>query len=300
MIVHVMPTYRCNLYCPYCYLKGVEHNAEAVDIKTVKLRLQQIAANYEIERINIYGGEISLLPDEYLAQLFDTCRTVTGNITGVTNLSRPEIIERFPGIFWTVSINDERPNNDEVIMKLLTRKDRLNLSQVVTPSAIKKGAMQCLRDASLMGKSIEFLRYSPSRSNFIWNLTNKDYEDFMMDVIKYQHLYPIYVQNMGDLKDCVTRSYNAYADSNIFIDPWGNLNTIGYVGELEYFKKISDIKELADIVKKEKEKFSKQCSGCPYEGHCYAEHLHIHQKGDVCCGMINLVSFYEKNIHQDN
>lgn len=300
MIVHVMPTYACNMRCEYCYLKGLERHTDILSIKKAEEVLTAISSHYDIERINIYGGEIGLLSDGYLKELFTACHAFTHHITAVTNLSRPEILSLDPMVSWTTSVNDERQENQKVIANLLMIENRLNLSQVVTPSVLKKGADRCLRELSMLGNSVEFLRYSPAISNAIWDISNRKYEDFMIDVLDHAGNYPIQVQNMNDLRACIKGTYNAYMDSNLFISPNGSLNYVSYENGLEYFHPVQTIEQFMVITHKEKHLYENKCRGCPYLGHCYAEHLHDSKAGDVCCGLPNLLRYYEENIYQDN
>ena len=300
MIVHVMPTYACNQSCAYCYLSN-EDRSGRLSLDALGRALADIGKEYDIERINVYGGEISLLESSYLAALFRTCKGVA-HVSAITNYARPEITTEFPDVSWTVSVNDERPNNDTVIQKLLVReREDISLSQVVTPSVLRKGAARVLAEDSLLGSSVEFLRYSPNRQNAIWPLGNTDFENFMIDVMKLDGKYPIRIQNMNDIRACIDGTYNVYADSNIFLNPHGELQQVAFDETGEYFVSLNSVEGVREIVAREKEMF--RCD-CPYTDHCYAEHLQESRKGDECCGCRRLLDearhILEEKSHDEN
>ena len=296
MIVHVMPTYRCNLGCSYCYLK--KENTQTLNLNTLESRLNEIRACYSIEQINVYGGEISLLSTQYLNELFKLCRKYCIDISAITNFTHPEILEQFPSIHWAVSVNDERPNNKEVLQRLLYMDNRnISISQVVTPSALKKGASAVLKEDAMLGGYVEFLRYSPSSENLLWDLTNADFENFMIDVMENKDKYPISIKNEQDIISCLNGTYNAYADSNVFIAPDGSFNYVAYGIKGEYFCQIPIIENIKEVRAEEEAAFP--CV-CKYRGRCYAEHLAQWKEGDSCCGCKRLLDYYEKNLYQNN
>lgn len=300
LICHVMPTYSCNQHCPYCYLPAVK-SMKPLSLTVLEERFEEIETRYSLERINIYGGEISLLPDDYLSRLFSLCREHCASISAITNLSHPDIIEKFPEADWCVSVNDERPNNDWVMQYLLTHEHKhITLSQVVTPSVIKAGAEKTLQLDSMLGGKVEFLRYCPSDNNEMWKLGNIYFEDFILKILDCYKNFPIEIQNLSDLKDCVEGRYNAFADSNVFIQPGGEISCVAYHGSREYFKALKSIDELRQVVEEEKKAFAAQCASCKYWGHCYAEHMRKHEKGDSCCGLKKLLKHYEENIYQND
>lgn len=300
IICHVMPTFRCNQHCSYCYLSKQDTNTLSLSI--AEKRLKEIIKSYTIERINVYGGELGTLSDSYLTELFSICKKYTGNINAITNLMRPELLSRFADIEWSVSVNEERPDYKATVSYLLTHPhDSINISQVVTPSILRMGAKKALAFDSMLGKRVEFLRYCVSDNHDRWCIGNREYEQFLIDVLYVYQQYDIDIQNLYDLNDCMEKRYNSFADSNIFIQPDGTFSCVSYRGQKESFLPISNIKDLQKIVEKEKKmSYNEDCTKCKYYGHCYAEHLHTSKKGDQCCGLIDLLRYYEENIYQDN
>lgn len=295
-----MPTFRCNQNCEYCYL--TKKNQTVLSIPVLIKRLEELHRAYDITQINVYGGELGTLSDSYLTELFSICKKYSSNINAITNLMRPEIIDLFSEVKWSVSINEERPDYQQNVSYLLSHDhENISISQVVTPSIIKMGARKTLAFDSMLGSRVEFLRYNPTEEIKHYILYNKDFEDFLIDILKCYKNYPIKIQNLYDLKNCIEEKYNVFADSNIFLNPNGNWSSVFYCGQNELFRILSSLSDLNQIVEEEKQMlYNKSCKNCKYLGHCYAEHLHLHEKGDSCCGLKNLLKFYEENIYQDN
>lgn len=317
MIVHVMPTYACNQKCEYCYLRN---NKEAerfsiMDIIRLRDRLSyiELVAGKRINRINVYGGEIALLNKDFLSEIFSVCDIFSYHISAITNLVGEtsfspvtDIISYYNNevgfdIDWGTSLNDERPNNKETIANLLMLENKINVTQVVTPSLLKKDPEEILKNLSKVCRSVEFLIYSPSVSNSVYNLTNKDYEDFMIRILSVKNHHGVYIQNEEDIIDCIEGRYNSYMDSNIFIDPMCHYRYIKYKDGKEYFGNSGvTLDKYFEEVKNEKEIWNKKCKGCKYLGHCYAEHLKGWKDGDTCCGMYNLLEYYKQNIYKND
>jgi sulfatase maturation enzyme AslB (radical SAM superfamily) len=78
MIVSICPTFYCNSRCDYCYLGSLRNSKEVIDINVLKATLDKITD--KIDFVDIFGGEISLLPSSYLSEL----NKLAGTHCGVT------------------------------------------------------------------------------------------------------------------------------------------------------------------------------------------------------------------------
>ena len=307
MILHVMPTYQCNLICPYCYLGTKRSNNKIMPIESLKEKLNELKASlYIVDAVNIYGGEITLLSREYLHDLIDVLQNVTENISVTSNLFNSKawktiewIRKDYPKIHIATSINDERPHNNELIQKLLMQeKHDISLTYVVTPSLLKKPIQEIFHEIEMISSSVEFLRYSPSHLNPYWKESNKAYEDFLIRIInEYQKgIYNFYLHNIDDIRNCIDKTYNPYLDSNVFLNPDGKFCIVDYIDGKESFLAVS-LTRLIKEAQEEKAFWQDRCYGCKYIDHCYAEHMKINAKGDSCCGCKKLLRFYEKNLY---
>ena len=72
MILSINPNYNCNLRCKFCYLSSDQlADPKRLQIDDLFLRLIEVSQHRKIEHVDIYGGEISVLQDDYLMQLFN-------------------------------------------------------------------------------------------------------------------------------------------------------------------------------------------------------------------------------------
>ena len=83
MNVSINPWYFCNLNCDFCYLSKEQlQNKSLLRIEDIKKHLEEIE---EIKTIDIYGGEVSLIEDNYMIELIEVCKDYTSDISIVTN-----------------------------------------------------------------------------------------------------------------------------------------------------------------------------------------------------------------------
>lgn len=310
MIVHVMPTYQCNMSCCYCYLGRKRNDTAQLSIDALRGHLKDLSARYAINTVNIYGGEVTLLGAEYLSGLINELLPYTDDISMTTNLKAEEswqisekLMNMYPSLKIATSINDEREGCLDLMMRLMRQEEkRYGLTQVVTPALMKKPPAGILKVLQAIGNSVEFLRYSPAENHVSWNIGNKDFENFMLGILKEYDSggYSIHVHNFDDIDACIRKAYDPYADSNIFIDPYGRFCTVWFdAGGKESFKEIN-LDEIPQIVRNEKALQIKKCGDCKYLGSCYAEHIKKWQEDDECCGCKKLLEYYEENLYQDD
>ena len=304
MIVHVMPTYLCDWRCNYCYLGDMTNNPTVLNLDVLSEQLNTIKTKYTIDAINIYGGEITLLPPDYFNLLLAIVREYADNISCITNNPSHSYIEHYKDINWGTSVNEERYKNEETITKLLLKENHImTVTQVVTPSVLKMSKKSIFQTISMLSSSVTFLRYSPSVNNPYWTISNKDFSDFLKQaIIAYKQTKPSFIlQNLEELDACIENKYDPTMQSNLFITPYGQLATIGYTENgLEYFKTLDSLDSFFEEIEKEKIMYQSMCNGCSYFNRCYAEHIFQHKKGDICCGLKPLLDWYGENIYKNH
>ena len=123
MIVSVCPTFRCNLNCPYCYLGDMVNSSDVLSLDRLTNQLNIISSHEPIDEISLFGGEISLLDEEYLYKLKDICYNFTNTVGVTTNLANINITKIFDNI--TISLNEERDDYFENVQWLIERLTRI-------------------------------------------------------------------------------------------------------------------------------------------------------------------------------
>jgi MoaA/NifB/PqqE/SkfB family radical SAM enzyme len=297
-----MPNYFCHKNCEYCYLGSIKNDPKILDIQKLKRQLKTISHNFSITKIEIFGGEISLLPIDYISKLFNLCNkyTHTSIITNYSNIYFNQFLYN-NNISYSISINDERDNNSEVEKLLLNNKyENLSLIQVATPSLLKRTSYEVLSHLNKFNVSnVQFLQYSPAlHAKVIYNLTNKNYSDFLKNIIiEYKKgNYNFNISNISDLDLVINKEYDSSMRAVLFINPYNEYCSVDYKDGLEYFKSYGDkLKNWMNGCKINYIKYPKECSVCEYYEKCYAEHIREWNKDDECVGFKSLIEWYREN-----
>lgn len=294
--ISIMPTYKCNFDCEYCYLGELTKNKKILDLNILNERLSEIEKKYIIETVTIYGGEISLLDKKYLDDLYSLTKDYDPLL--VTNLSNEWIIEYSlnKNLNVSISLNEERPHYKQTLEKIYKYKNlkNLSLSVVVLPSLLKRDVKELLEFYESIGLEIMFIQYHPSiYSHKKYNISTKDYIDFLINILneKHKNKYNITICNEIILNDI---KYSPTANNFIFINPDGNYSSIKYDNnEIESPIIFNTLQEWENFCNNEFEWYKENCNSCKYFKKCKAEHL-INLKPGNCSGLYNLLEFYNK------
>ena len=66
MIISLNPTYLCNFKCDFCYLTPTQlADKNKINLGDLDKRLSEVSKVVPIEYVDLYGGEISVLGDDY-------------------------------------------------------------------------------------------------------------------------------------------------------------------------------------------------------------------------------------------
>ena len=256
--------------------------------------MEEITKEYNISRIQILGGEVSLLDKEYIDKLYNIIKKYTCAVT--TNLSNNWLINYClqNNIEIGVSLNEERPYYNETLNKLKKLKNikLITLSSVVLPSLINKEPREVLKFYESLGFTIYFLQYHPSlTNNIIYDLTLNDYNIFMENIIKEynSNIYNIKIGNEIAFHDT---SHSASFEDCLFINPNGKLSE-GLANEqgFEYFKEFNDIKEYSIFKSEYKLYRLEKCKQCDFFNICLGKHI-LSSNHDKCSKLFNL--FYKQ------
>lgn len=308
MIVHLTTNFSCNKNCEYCYLGSLKNDPTYISSSVAYEKLFELSNRYDIERIDCYGGEITLLPLDHIIDLFNVCKTFTSDVTWVTNLSDPkkcEEIYRLSKCEYATSLNDER-GDDHILEKMsIMEFPPKNLIQVATPSLLAKSPKEILGYASLFNINyLGFVQYFPSIVNeldYSSKTPNRDYSDFLINVFEeyFNGNYKFKLENLSDIDLIRQNKYLPWMDASLFILPNGEYASVVYNPKdngREHFHIWNNLDEFDELVRWEKTYYTSkpQCKSCKYLGHCYAEHLREWDIDDDCCGNYRVLEYLEK------
>lgn len=134
MQVVVIPTFKCNFSCSFCSQKIDKHKAHLLmDLDKLKFKLASMRG---ITSFRLKGGEISILPDDYLDSLMSLLESYNVRINILTNLYN--IPERIKNYDLIVGFNfDEKFHHDRVIQNMLML-NQFSISTVVSKKLIQR------------------------------------------------------------------------------------------------------------------------------------------------------------------
>lgn len=299
-MISIFPTYKCNHNCEFCYLHD-KHYPEVLDLNILEKRLEEITQRYEIEKFNTYGGEITLLDEDYLIRLNSILNRYNVKNYVSSNLYNIEKLNLFTNAYISSSINEERADYKYVIETLKNNKHKfecLCVLSMITPSILNKDAYTVLKSYNGLGIDwISFIKYYPSiNTGDVYHIQQNEYEDCLIRILD------TYLNNQSDfdfklslvpsLENCIKRTYPiATNDQIIRIDPNGNYCSAYYdENNLEYFKTYANINDYIKDAQEEAYRYMRKCGTCKYYGTCWTEHI----TNEKCDGCKKLLAYMEK------
>lgn len=289
----IIPTYWCKTNCKYCYLGDLRKDQTTLDLQCLDNKLHQLVENdYVIDSISVYGGEISLLDEQYLIQIVKIIRSHVSNqvtigfCTSGYNRSIFELAE-YLKVRVTIPLNQERPDYKKNLQ--LIKQHNCSLGVVVLPSIINTPVDQLVEFYDSLGRDVFFYQFYPSsinRSPYSFDI--KQYTDFVISFINEYKKKP---RSFGliNLSEWMDKCYNPEASGFIYISPNGKWMTTGYSDCLESFVEFDTLDQWKQYCKKERLQRLIKCNVCPYYDKCKAEHLVVMGE-EYCSGMRKLIT----------
>lgn len=288
----IIPTYWCKTNCKYCYLGDLRKDQTTLDLQCLDNKLHQLVENdYVVDSISVYGGEISLLDEQYLIQIIKIIRSHVSNqvtigfCTSGYNRSIFELAE-YLKVRVTIPLNQERPDYKKNLQ--LAKLHNCSLGVVVLPSIINTPVDQLVEFYDSLGRDIYFYQFYPSsinRSPYSFDI--KQYTDFVISFINEYKKKPRSFE-LINLSEWVDNCYNPEACGFVYISPNGKWMTTSYSDCLESFVEFDTLDQWKQYCKKERLQRLIKCNACPYYDKCKAEHLVVMGE-EYCSGLKKLI-----------
>lgn len=298
MNLSINPFYYCNFRCSFCYLTEAQLSDKRVlPIPALTGLLNEVSAVWPIEHVDIYGGEVTLLPKAYFLELKEIL--IAQGVESVninTNLSFINEIVQDPFFSLSVSYDFNAREKHEIVFNnmlmlarpfsVLTLASR-ELLDTVTPD-------EYVMSMNMLGNlhSAEIKPYSTNQANNAV-VSFKEFEDFVWAVICHPKRNFAF-QNEANLNAVLEDpTKNSFSDDHIYITPNGKLAVLEFdQDDREFFLELDDIAAYQRWCSLERERVSKNafCSQCDYFGRCLSEHLRdIKTAEDSCSGFKGLI-----------
>ena len=297
LIVSVIYTFGCNYHCPYCFLGDRRNDKRTIPHEVLEQRLKELRHCGYTPIFDVFGGDVECTcSKDEIGSLLSLLEKYTDKKISFTTMLYEDTFQWLYNdkrLELDFSLNVERGRQYEETLERLKQipmecRKELTTMVVVLPSILKQGAKATLDYIEELGVgTVTFLQYYKSKwCKKIYNIKNKDYESFMIDVINcYRNSnYSFEINNLHLWKD----DYTPFKSSHIFILPNGNYATLSYDKDgYESFYEFDTIEQYEKVVKEEMVEHT-ECLNCGYFGKCLAEHIRPTEEGDVCSGLPNL------------
>lgn len=299
--VSINPTYFCNFNCDFCYLSKEQlRDRQTASIETIMKRLSEI--DETITHVDLYGGEIGLLPDKYLNDLIDRIKAeYNPTISIITNLSA--IRESFlrPDIDLSVSYDfDAREKEQIVFMNMLSLVRPFSILILASEKVIKHDADTMIHTLNCLTNliAVEIKPFS-STTHRKQKVSDLEYEKFIKEWIDSSVEKNFQFINQDKIEDCLDRNYNAFSDDHVYITPSGSFAVLDFDRDgNEEFTQLSSFDEYRAWANREKDRgVSEICKACKYFGGCLTEHYkYVKEDPRVngCNGYFNLLEWYNE------
>ena len=286
--ISVNPTYKCNLNCDFCYLKN-SHNSNLMDLNKLDEQLSYIYNKYDIKYIELYGGEITILEEDYLTKLMNICEKYSDNVEIVTNFVKPNnwLYKLFSnkdyrlGTSWDYKF---RPQGD-LILK--------NIDSFYHITGKKPSVIMC--SPKLYDYKEELLTYLDRDSIEAFCLIpcmKTPHNNVIYDWKKYEDTVKFFVENKikPRFENESKLKFNREFYRHIFINPNNEYVDVSYdKNGVETFQKI-DIDNLEIEI-------PTKCLMCHNFNKCQNEHLeHYLEDSYDCIGFSKLIDWYDERI----
>lgn len=299
MILSINPTYYCNFRCNFCYLTEEQlSDRKRLDLSVLSKRIDEVQQHYTVDMIDLYGGEIGLLPESYVDELCDLLRSKgIDDINIITNLSMVNSVIMNPNLYVTVSYDfDCREQHQRVWNNMLLLDKEFSILILAGPDLIKKDPNEMIAQLNLLSNlsSVEIKPYSTNQANH-YPVTHKQFEQFVQAWIESPIAKNFQFVNQTNIESTLSGQRNAFSNDHIYITPSGNFAVLEFdLNDREYFKELDTVEQYIDWAVKEPVKnVSDICKNCKYYGKCLTEHYrYVRDLDSGCNGYKGLLDWY--------
>lgn len=291
----IAPTYLCNMDCSFCYLSRDQRRSKAfANLVGLSDVLGYIRQHRTIEHIDLYGGEIALLPEDYLNELVDLAKShmgANGVVNVITNYLKVNPVLLRPDIDLSVSFDFKgREKYEQVYNNLVHSSKPFSVLMLASPEMLETPidlVVSAFNNLKRL-RSVEVKPYSANQFNQ-HTVPDQEFEEFIIKL--YEHPRRSFkLVNADWAYDCISDNYNAYSDNHLYITPENKLAVLDFdVEDKEYFRVMETFEDYLQWSADEKTKVQSlpHCSSCPWLGKCMTEHYKT-----SCSGYPNLLNYF--------
>jgi sulfatase maturation enzyme AslB (radical SAM superfamily) len=303
MILSINPSYYCNFRCEFCYLTPAQlSDRKLLSLDVLENRIKETLVYHNIDMVDLYGGEIGILPTEYVT---DLCNMLSkygiDDINIITNLSMVNDVILNPDMYVTVSYDFEcREQHKRVWNNMVMLPREFSVLILASPDLIVKDSDNMIAQLNLLTNlvSVEIKPYSTNQAND-FKVTHKEFENFIQNWITSPIKKKFQFVNEDNIKKSLAGEKNAFSNDHVYITPTGQFAVLEFdLNDREYFKPLDSIEEYMLWAIDEPEKNTSEiCKSCNYYGKCLTEHYrYVKDLTHSCNGYKLLLNWYKNEV----
>lgn len=303
LTLSINPWYYCNFGCEFCYLtKDQLNDTKLLSLDVLNERLAEITSHDQVAMVDLYGGEVGLLPKDYWN---DLCNILFAyNITDVnviTNMSMVNDITTDERVYISVSYDfDAREHHERVWRNMALLERPFSILMLASPELIKKDVNEMISMLNSLNNlvSVEIKPYSTNQANQL-DIKFTEFEEFVKKwIINKDKKFTL--TNESLLDSVISKERNSFSDDHVYITPSGKYGVLEFdLNDNEFFLEYDTLDEYFEWCRKEKIRVTKNkfCSGCDHYGHCLSEHLReVKSLDNSCNGFQHLIEWYKHEL----
>lgn len=298
----INPSYHCNFRCDFCYLTPEQlGDRQRVDVGVIEQRLDELLPHYRVSHVDLYGGEPTILPEDYVQTLILLLKSRGVREVNVnTNLSAMPSWLNDPDVYVSVSYDfAAREQHERVFNNMLKLQKRFSILMLASPELIKHDPDEIIQTLNLLSNlnSVEVKPYSSNQANQ-HNVSYREFEEFLKKLITSKVEKKFFLVNEDLIDSALARDKNAFSDDHLYITPQGKFAVLEFdLNDNEFFMELDKVEDYIAWCAKEKYrvKANSFCSQCVYLGHCLSEHLRTVKDIDNSCnGFYHLLQWADR------
>ncbi len=264
------------------------------------LLLKVTQAGHSIEHVDLYGGEVGLLEEEYLEKL-DQILLKFGdpNLNIVTNLFKPNPFFLRDHVQLSVSFDfSAREKHEIVLNNIIKTPKEISILMLASPELIGLDVDTCISIFNSVSNiiSVEIKPYSQNQSNQL-GVEYHEFESYIQKWLNSPLKKRFQFINEDLIKKSISKSNNAYSDDHLYITPKGKFAVLEFdENDREFFLEFDELSFYEQWKAKEKQMIANNlyCNKCEYKGHCLTEHYrNVTNLQHSCNGFKHLLDWFQ-------
>jgi hypothetical protein len=269
-----------------------------LNIDRLEEMLIEVSSFKKIQHVDLYGGEIGLLSEDYINSLVDLFKKFNINEVNLnTNLSMINSVTLNDFFYISVSYDFKaREMYERVWNNMMYLEKPFSILMLAGDDLLKENVDEMIEKMNLLKNlnTLEIKPYSKNQSNNL-NVNYLDFDIFIRKWIKSPVKKKFDFINEWNIIDTLNHSRNAFSDDHVYITPNGKFAVLEFdLNDREYFKELNNFDEYLQWSNSEPEKkVSDICKSCDYYGTCLTEHYrYVNDLKNGCNGFKSLIDWY--------